>query len=65
MKTFEEEYKELAEWYFSEQKRLEEESPPWGGVLDGEYTDAMRKLTSEYRMKLGVLREKYGVQTTE
>ena len=59
MKTFEEEYKELAEWYFSEQEKIEKNVPPWGGALDGEDTEAIRNLTSEYRKKLNALRKKH------
>ena len=33
MKTFEEEYRELAEWYFSEREKLEGNAPAWDGVV--------------------------------
>lgn len=59
MKTFEEEYRELAEWYFSEREKLEENAPAWGGALDGVHTDAVRTLTNEYRARLSALRNKY------
>lgn len=45
MKTFEEKYRELAEWYFSEREKLEGNAPAWDGILDGAHTDAVRKLT--------------------
>lgn len=59
MKTFEEEYRELAEWYFSEREKMGENASPWGGALDGEATEAIRNLTSEYRKKLNALRGKH------
>lgn len=59
MKTFEEEYKELAEWYFSEQEKLEGNTPAWDGALDGAHTDAVRNLTNKYRARLSALRNKY------
>lgn len=58
MKTFEEEYKELIEWYFSERDMVEKNAPPWNGALDDEHTDAIRNLTSEYRAKLNALKKK-------
>ena len=61
MKTFEEEYKELISWYFFVRTKIEESAKPWGGGLDGEHTDSIRKLTSEYRLKLKTLRGKYNI----
>lgn len=60
MKTFEDEYKELAMWYFSEHDKIEGLGIPWSGGLDGEHTNAIRKLLVEYRKKLKQLRQKHG-----
>lgn len=59
MKTFDKEYKELLRWYFSEQDRIEKNTKQQESGLDGEYTNAVRKVTSEYRVKLNALKEKY------
>lgn len=59
MKTFEEEYKELVEWYFSEQEKIEENVKPFDGGLDGEHTDTIRVLTTEYRERLKAIRKKH------
>ena len=47
MKTFDKEYKELLRWYFSEQDRIEKNTKQQESGLDGEYTNAVRKVTSE------------------
>lgn len=61
MKTFEEEYKELVEWYFSEQDKVDGNEKQWDGGLDGDHTDTIRILTNEYREKLKALREKHKI----
>ena len=59
MKTFDEEYKLLVQWYFTERERIEKSSKPWDRGLDGENTEAMRKLGNQYRKKLKEIKKKY------
>ena len=60
MKNFDEEYKMLIQWYFSEREKIEKSSEPWNGGLDGKNTEDVQKLGIEYRKKLKAIKRKYG-----
>ena len=60
MKTFDEEYIELLDWYEPKSRAIDE--IPWDGVsLDGNGTKEKRELTHEYRKKLKALKKKYNI----
>lgn len=60
MKNFDEEYKMLIQWYFSEREKIEKSSELWNGGLDGKNTEDVQKLGIEYRKKLKAIKRKYG-----
>lgn len=59
MRTFEEEYKDLLTWYFSERDKISETDYAPSNGYDGEYTAAIWELGVKYRAKLRALQEKY------
>lgn len=59
-KIFDNEYKELLNWFFEKRDKMERNAKPWSGGLDGEQTDEMRAVAAEYRARLKALRQKYG-----
>lgn len=59
MRSFNEEYRELLTWYFSERDKIDETIEPWSGGYDGEHTAAISELGVAYRAKLRALRKKY------
>lgn len=60
MKTFEDEYRELAEWFFDELEKIN--GIKWTGGLDGEHAQKEREIGDLYRRRLRELRKKYGIK---
>ena len=59
MKTFDEEYEELLEWFIKEHEKIDAMNIPMGLMLDGEDAELRDKAGDEYRKRLKALKEKY------
>lgn len=60
--TFEEEMQALGDWLMTETERYMS-IPEIPGVLDGESSTELKKVTKEYNRKLSELKEKYSVHS--